>query len=161
MMKTKCSWFIAKFLNFLGSDYLNFFIYREPHRPVFNRTKSEIRPLYNRLTPHGAVLTRSPMVSLIFPSLKDKIKMFQDESKKKGQNRVNSSMFVKRQELENIVEQEKKKRNVTDNWMAWINLNFYLNKVFQFSKFCLYKYISILLNNKLLLNNVTVTKFRL
>jgi hypothetical protein len=58
------------------------------------------------------------MVSLIFPSLKDKIKMFQDESKKKGQNRVNSSMFVKRQELENIVEQEKKKRNVTDNWMA-------------------------------------------
>lgn len=91
---------------------------REPHRPVFNRTKSEIRPLYNRLTPHGAVLTRSPMVSLIFPSLKDKIKMFQDESKKKGQNRVNSSMFVKRQELENIVEQEKKKRNVNDFWNA-------------------------------------------
>ena len=31
----------------------------------------------------SALNSRSPMVSLIFPSLKDKIKMFEDESKKK------------------------------------------------------------------------------
>ena len=71
---------------------------------MFNRTKSEIRPLYNRITPHGAVQTRTPMVSLIFPSLKDKMKTFQDESKKKGESKPNTSMFVKRQDLERIVE---------------------------------------------------------
>ena len=51
------------------------------------------------------------MVSLIFPSLKDKIKMFQDESKKKIAQRSNSSMYVKRTELEKIVEQESRRRN--------------------------------------------------
>ena len=56
------------------------------------------------------------MVSLIFPSLKDKIKIFQDESKKKADSRANSSTFVKRQDLEKIVEQETRKRNPADYW---------------------------------------------
>jgi len=40
------------------------------------RAKTEIRPLFNRLTPHGAVNSRSPLVSMIFPSLKDKFRIF-------------------------------------------------------------------------------------
>lgn len=48
-----------------------------------NKTKSEIRPLYYKLTPHGAVESRSPMVSLIFPSLKDKMRPFKESKKGK------------------------------------------------------------------------------
>jgi hypothetical protein len=81
-----------------------------------NRTKSEIRPLYNRLTPHGAVQTRSPMVSLIFPSLKDKMKNFYDESKKTQDVHSRSSVHVRRRELDMIVEQESKKRTPNDYW---------------------------------------------
>jgi len=51
------------------------------------------------------------MVSLIFPSLKDKIKMFEEESKKKEQQRASTSVFVKRRELEKMVETETRKRN--------------------------------------------------
>jgi len=52
------------------------YFFRESGRIPLNKTKSEIRPLYNRMTPHGAIYSRSPMVSLIFPSVKDKIKIF-------------------------------------------------------------------------------------
>ncbi len=79
------------------------------------RAKSDIRPLYSRISPHGAVNSRSPLVSLIFPSLKDKIKIFEDESKKKEANKVNQTMFVKRTELDKIVEQETKKRKPRDS----------------------------------------------
>jgi hypothetical protein len=51
------------------------------------------------------------MVSLIFPSLKDKIKMFEEESKKKESQRAGTSVFVKRRELEKMVENETRKRN--------------------------------------------------
>lgn len=51
------------------------------------------------------------MVSLIFPSLKDKIKMFEEESKKKESVRAASSVYVRRRELERMVETETKKRN--------------------------------------------------
>jgi hypothetical protein len=56
------------------------------------------------------------MVSLIFPSLKDKIKIFQDESKKLKDARANSSVHVRRNELDKIVEEESKKRNPNDYW---------------------------------------------
>jgi hypothetical protein len=59
----------------------------------------------------SALNSRSPMVSLIFPSLKDKIKMFEEESKKKEQQRASTSVFVKRRELEKMVETETRKRN--------------------------------------------------
>ncbi len=49
---------------------------KESGRVPLNKTKSEIRPLYNRMTPHAAIFSRSPMVSLIFPSVKDKIRIF-------------------------------------------------------------------------------------
>ena len=55
------------------------------------------------------------MVSLIFPSLKDKIKLFQDESKKKENTRAQTTAYVKRGDLEKIVESETRKRN-TNNW---------------------------------------------
>ena len=59
------------------------------------------------------------MVSLIFPSLKDKIKLFQDESKKKEAQRAQSTAFVKRSDLENIVETETRKRNTNNDWNFW------------------------------------------
>lgn len=62
---------------------LRFKVPKENNRQSYLRAKTEIRPLFNRLTPHGAVNSRSPLVSMIFPSLKDKIKIFQDESSKK------------------------------------------------------------------------------
>jgi len=56
---------------------------------------------------------------MIFPSLKDKIKIFEDESGKReqavpAQNKTTTggnSMYVKRAELEKIVEEETKRRN--------------------------------------------------
>lgn len=59
---------------------LRFKVPKENNRQSYLRAKTEIRPLFNRLTPYGAVASRSPLVSMIFPSLKDKIKIFQDES---------------------------------------------------------------------------------
>ena len=59
----------------------------------------------------SALNSRSPMVSLIFPSLKDKIKMFEEESKRKEQTRAATSVYVKRRELEKMVETETRKRN--------------------------------------------------
>ena len=58
------------------------------------------------------------MVSLIFPSLKDKIKMFEEESKKKESQRAGTSVFVKRRELEKMVETETRKRNQSF-WKIW------------------------------------------
>ena len=81
-----------------------------------NKTKSEIRPLYSRLTPHGAVNSRSPMVSLIFPSLTDKVKTFQDHTKKDGEMRSHTAAHLKRRELDMIVEQESKRRAPNDYW---------------------------------------------
>lgn len=62
---------------------LRFKVPKESNRQSYLRAKTEIRPLFNRLTPHGAVNSRSPLVSMIFPSLKDKFRIFQDESGKK------------------------------------------------------------------------------
>lgn len=56
------------------------------------------------------------MVSLIFPSLKDKIKIFQDDSKKSTEVRKNSSVHIRRRELDMIVEEESKKRSPNDYW---------------------------------------------
>ena len=61
----------------------------------------------------SALNSRSPMVSLIFPSLKDKIKMFEEESKKKESMRASTSVYVKRRELEKMVETETRKRNAS------------------------------------------------
>jgi len=93
---------------------LRFKVPKENNRQSYLRSKTEIRPLFNRLTPHGAVNSRSPLVSMIFPSLKDKIKIFQDDQSKKeaSHNSGNTnSTYVKRAELEKIVEQETKRRN--------------------------------------------------
>ena len=49
---------------------------KERNRQSLLKAKTEIRPLFTRLTPHGATQSRSPLVSLIFPSMKDKMNMF-------------------------------------------------------------------------------------
>lgn len=63
---------------------MRFKVPKEFNRQSLLKSKSEIRPLFSRLTPHGATNSRSPLVSMIFPSQKDKIKIFQDESKKEA-----------------------------------------------------------------------------
>lgn len=85
-------------------------------RVPIDKTKSEVRPVYHRLTPHGAVLTRSPMVSLIFPSVKDKIKNFQADSKKSAETRANTTVHMRRRDLGLIVESESRKRQPNDFW---------------------------------------------
>jgi hypothetical protein len=55
---------------------------KEKNRQSYIKSKTEIRPLFSRLTPHGATYSRSPLVSMIFPSLKDKMKIFQEEQLK-------------------------------------------------------------------------------
>ena len=55
------------------------------------------------------------MVSLIFPSLKDKIRTFEQESKKKEAQRAATSVYVRRRELEKMVETETRKRNA-NHW---------------------------------------------
>ena len=96
---------------------MRFKVPKENNRQSYLKAKGEIRPLFNRLTPHGAVNSRSPLVSMIFPSLQDKIKIFSEEQGKKdanattGQGSGANSMYVKRNELEKIVEMETKRRN--------------------------------------------------
>ena len=100
---------------------MRFYVPKQSNRQSYLRAKNEIRPLFSRLTAQGAINSRSTLVSMIVPSQKDKIKIFQDESinKKdagttggKAQSRsAGNSMFVKRTELEKIVEQETKRRN--------------------------------------------------
>ena len=85
-------------------------------RQSYLRQKTEIRPLFSNLTPHGARNSRSPLVSLIFPSMKDKIRVFEEECKKRNESKGNNrSMIVKPSELDQIIEEEsrkKKKKNM-------------------------------------------------
>jgi hypothetical protein len=63
------------------------------------------------MTPHGAVLTRSPMVSLIFPSLKDKIRSCENEQQKCSKVRASTAVGKRpsARQLE-IVPEEQMKR---------------------------------------------------
>jgi hypothetical protein len=95
---------------------LRFRVPKENNRQSYRKSKTEIRPLFSRLTPQGALEARSPLVSMIFPSLGDKKKIFQEEGSKKDISTSNTggnanSTYVKRTELEKIVEMETKRRN--------------------------------------------------
>jgi len=93
---------------------MRFRVPKETHRQSYIKAKTEIRPLFNRLTPHGALNSRSPLVSMIFPSLKDKTNIFTDENITKENTdkprTAGNTMYVKRAELEQIVEQETRRR---------------------------------------------------
>lgn len=81
------------------------------NRHIIYSSKNEIRPLFCYLTPHGARNSRSPLVSLLFPSMKDKIRVFEDECKKRNESKGNNrSMIVKPSELDMIIEEESKKK---------------------------------------------------
>lgn len=82
----------------------------ENYRHSYIKQKTEIRPLFYKLTPHGATNARSPLISLLFPSMKDKIRVFEEESKKRNEAKGNRSMVVKPSELDKIIEQESKKK---------------------------------------------------
>ena len=98
---------------------------RDARRMKFQRNKSEIRPFYQKMNTSSALNSRSPMVSLIFPSLKDKIRTFEQESKKKEAQRATTSVYVRRRKLEKMVETETRKRNA-NHWNIWY-LAIYLN----------------------------------
>uniref|UniRef100_A0A7S3JFG3 Uncharacterized protein n=1 Tax=Euplotes harpa TaxID=151035 RepID=A0A7S3JFG3_9SPIT len=93
----------------------------ENYRHSYLRQKTEIRPLFYKLTPHGATNARSPLVSLIFPSMKDKIRVFEEECKKRNASKgKNRSMMVKPSELDKIIEEESRKKknlNVTNDYL--------------------------------------------
>jgi hypothetical protein len=79
----------------------------------FNRGRSEIRPFYTKMTAWNAIHRRTPMVSLIFPSLKDKIKLFEEGSKKKMANsraQTANGPRMTQSQLKNIIEKEQKER---------------------------------------------------
>jgi len=87
---------------------MRFKVPKVKNRQSYIKAKTEIRPLFNRLTPHGATNSRSPLVSMIFPSHKDKKNMYNEESKKDAQmakpQTAGNPMFVKRNDLEKIIE---------------------------------------------------------
>lgn len=82
----------------------------ENYKHSYIRQKTEIRPLFYKLTPHGATNARSPLVSLLFPSMKDKIRVFEEENKKRNETKGNQSMIVKPSELDRIIEEESRKK---------------------------------------------------
>lgn len=87
------------------------------YRHSYIKQKTEIRPLFYKLTPYGATNARSPLVSLIFPSMKDKIRVFEEECKKRNMSKTNKSMIVKPSELDKVIEEEsrKKKKNLNNS----------------------------------------------
>lgn len=101
---------------------LRFKVPKESNRQSYIRSKTEIRPLFARLTPHGAVSARSPLVSLIFPSQKDRINQCNDENLKRlgpespSNSKFSTNNYVKRSELEKIVEIETKKMSKLDQF---------------------------------------------
>ncbi len=78
----------------------------ESMRQSYLREKREIRPLFTRLTPHGAVKTRSPLISLLFPSAKEKIRIFEEDKRARAEKEVNRTMRVKAADLSKLVEDE-------------------------------------------------------
>lgn len=87
------------------------FVPHENMRQSYLREKREIRPLFTRLTPHGAVKTRSPLVSLLFPSSKEKIRIFEEEKRARSEKEANKTMRVKAADLSRLVEDEQFKMN--------------------------------------------------
>lgn len=82
----------------------------ENYTHSYIKQKTEIRPLFYKLTPYGATNARSPLVSLIFPSMKDKIRVFEEESKKRNTSTGNKSMIVKPSELDKLIAEEENKK---------------------------------------------------
>ena len=80
----------------------------------FIRQRQEVRPFYNKLNSWSAIKCRSPMVSLIFPSMNDKRKLFEETSKKQfsevARARTSSKYNSMRSDLDKIVQNETRRR---------------------------------------------------
>ena len=85
----------------------------ENMRQSYLREKREIRPLFARLTPHGAVKTRSPLVSLLFPSSKEKIRIFEEEKRARAEKDANRTLRVKAADLSRLVDDEHLRLNAS------------------------------------------------
>ena len=91
-------------------------------RIKFMRQRSEVRPFYNKLNSWNAIQCRSPMVSLIFPSMNDKRKLFEGSCKKRlsstniqGRANTSSKYGSRRSELDKIVMHETKNRRLINS----------------------------------------------
>ena len=84
----------------------------EPFKPKpLYSPKGEIRPLFVNLTPHQSGKGRSPLVSLMFPTVKDKITTLTKNVESFKTSREHSPEFLDNSELERIVKLETKTRN--------------------------------------------------
>ncbi len=76
------------------------------------RVRSDIRPIFATAnnSPQAAAQNRSPIASIKFPSLKDKIKIYQEESNQLNRSPTrtlrNSAFLSKTSELDKIVEDQ-------------------------------------------------------
>ena len=71
-------------------------------------SSSSVRPGYLKLNPHRAIKARSPLISLMFPSETDKIRIFEEERKKRIE--AQSQFKMARDEAKEIIRQELRKR---------------------------------------------------
>ena len=71
-------------------------------------SSSAVRPGYQKLNPHRAIHARSPLIALMFPSAKDKIRQFEEERKKRIE--AQSQFKMARDEAKEIIRQELRKR---------------------------------------------------
>ena len=87
---------------------LKYSIPQEKFNIHIDGSSSAVRPGYQRLNPHRAIYARSPLISLMFPSAKDKIRMFEEERKKRIE--AQSQFKMARDEAKEIIRQELRKR---------------------------------------------------
>jgi hypothetical protein len=83
-------------------------------RPAYS-PRGEIRPLFVNFSPYSANMGRSPLVSIMFPTVKDKIttvnRLCEDISSTNPAQSQKSPRFLPALELEKIVKLETKARN--------------------------------------------------
>ena len=78
---------------------------KEPFKSnvVSSNPKQDIRPLFVNLTPYSATNGRSPLLSLVFPTVKDKINNMRVEEQKRQKQKSQSPIFLKTEDLEKII----------------------------------------------------------
>ena len=80
-------------------------------KPAYS-PKGEIRPLFVNLTAHTAAKGRSPLISLMFPTVKDKVTNLENTKViNPTELREMEPQFLANTELESMVKQETRSRH--------------------------------------------------
>eukprot|EP00357_Protocruzia_adherens_P033523 CAMPEP_0115013612 /NCGR_PEP_ID=MMETSP0216-20121206/25524_1 /TAXON_ID=223996 /ORGANISM="Protocruzia adherens, Strain Boccale" /LENGTH=341 /DNA_ID=CAMNT_0002383069 /DNA_START=99 /DNA_END=1124 /DNA_ORIENTATION=- len=69
-----------------------------------------LRPGYNRMSAHAAISARSPLISMLFPSPKDKIREFEQRRRRMISQRQRQAVSVDKRKVQNALENELRKR---------------------------------------------------